>query len=542
MEKNGSESRKICKKWFCIFGLRAPTLKQLWWSFPLFFAAVRGFLAPLGLLDFYWHLRIGQVIVETLSIPRTDIFSFTAAGKEFIDQSWLADVLFYIIYKAGGFALVVFGNGILLSLILLPLSFLCRKAGPKTWSSVFPLFLVAFCLPWNLRPQIYSSALFSFFYWILWSYRSKASSAIYALPVLMIVWVNLHGAFPIGLGLIVIFLAVELIELLVGGMGDAASTQRLKVLALILVLCFVATMANPELYGVYDYVLSIMKSASVQKYVTEWQPPAVSSSDGFTLFYLPFFLLTLAFIVSSRRPSLLELSLYAAFSAYGLMALRNCVWFVIVSAPMLARHLPSIDWSFIHPKPAASALRLSHPHARRKELASLNRVIALAMIVVFIMHSPWVKMRLQKSTLQSPDTPVGAMDFIERNWIQGNIFHPQLYGDYLIWRLWPEQRSFFDGRVHLFDEAFVKEYSKVLHCAEWEALLAKYDIKYLLLPKGKQDEDMVKLIEAARYSGRWAARYEDDIAVLFERMSGCAFFQRDAARINRMSASCNPHP
>src|SRR5512139_2129203 len=92
----------------------APTLRHLWYAIPLFFAAARGFLAPLSLLDFYWHLKLGQVIFETRSIPRTDIFSFTASGKAFVNQSWLADVLFYWIYNVGGFALVVFGNGVLL--------------------------------------------------------------------------------------------------------------------------------------------------------------------------------------------------------------------------------------------------------------------------------------------------------------------------------------------------------------------------------------------------------------------------------------------
>ncbi len=498
----------------------APTLRHLWFAIPLFFAAVRGFLAPLGLLDFYWHLKLGQVIFETRSIPRTDIFSFTAAGEAFVDQSWLADVLFYWIYKVGGFALVGFCNGVLLFLILLPLAFLCRKATELVWPSVVSLLLVGFCFPWNLRPQVFSSLLFSFFYWILWSHRSRPNGAIYALPFLMILWVNLHGAFIIGLVLILIFLACESIEVLAGRNHDAAGIRRLKTLGLVFVLCLMATLANPEFFRVYDYVRTILNASSVQKYVSEWQPPAVNSSDGFIMFYLPFFLLTFLLISSSRRPAFAEIAIYLAFGAYAMASLRNCVWFQIVSAPMIAGYLTKIDWSVVHLDRFISTAAHRTREVRKKgEVPFLNRGILIAMVLVLVLQSPWMRIWLRKDTLQEAATPIKAMDFIDRNNLQGNIFHPQVYGDYLIWRLWPRQRSFFDGRVHLFDEAFVKSYFRIFQDSAWEKLLQKYGIRYLLLPKDKNDQDSKRLIEAARSSGRWLPCYEDSLSILFEKGS-----------------------
>jgi hypothetical protein len=520
MEATVSESNAPSKTLSQKLHFPAPTLRHIWFSIPLFFAAVRGFLAPFGLLDFYWHLKLGQVIVETHSIPQTDIFSFTAAGKAFVDQSWLADVLFYWIYKVGGLALVGFFNGILLFLVLLPLSFLCRKATELVWPSVISLLLVGFCFPWNLRPQIFSSLLFSFFCWILWSYRSKSSRAIYALPFLMVLWVNLHGAFMIGLVLIVIFLACESIEILAGRSRDTASIRRLKTLGLVFVLCLLATLANPEFFGVYDYVRTILSASSVQKYVSEWQPPAMNSSNGFIMFYLPFFLLTFLLICSKRRPGLPEIALYLAFGAYGMVSLRNCVWFQIVSAPMIAGYLPQVDWSVFHLNSVVVAAGRRVREGRKKgELPFLNRGILIAMLLVLVLQSPWIHLWLRKGTLQEAGTPIRAMDFIARNNLQGNIFHPQVYGDYLIWRLWPMQRSFFDGRVHLFDETFLRSYFRIFQDSAWEKLLQKYGIRYLLLPKDEKDHDAIKLIEAARSSGRWILRYEDSLSILFEKIS-----------------------
>lgn len=497
----------------------APTLRHLWFTIPLFFAIARGFLSQLYLFDFYWHLKLGQVIFDSHSIPRVDIFSFTAVGKIFLAQSWLADVLFYLIYRLGGFSLVVFSNGILLFLIVLPLAFLCRKATEQVWPSVVSLLLVAFCIPWNLRPQVFSSVLFSFFYWILLSYRSKPGVGIYILPFLMVLWVNLHGAFVMGLALLIIFLACGSIEALAEKKRDAASIRRLKTLGLILVLCLIATVANPEFYGVYDYVRTILNAPSVQKLVSEWQPPAISNSDGLIMFFFPFFLLTFLFVCSSRRPQLIEIVLYLVFSAYGMASLRNCVWFLIIAAPMLASYLPKTNWSFIGLDYGATEKRPLDRGTFRREKPFLNRAILVAMILVLVLQSPWVRMELKSAKLQESGTPIKAMDYIDRNDLKGNVFHPQVYGDYLIWRLWPRQRSFFDGRVHLFDESFVKLYFRIFQDSDWEKLLAKFDIRYLLLAKEKSDQDATRLIEAARSSGRWLLCYEDDLSILFEKRS-----------------------
>ena len=109
------------------------------------------------------------------------------------------------------------------------------------------------------------------------------------------------------------------------------------------------------------------------------------------------------------------------------------------------------------------------------------------------------------------------MDYIAEHHLTGHIFHPQDYGDYLIWRLWPQQRSFIDGRVHLYPLSFVQDYILVFHDDRWESRLAKYDIQYLLLQK--DDEKCRSMIEDARNSQKWTLLYEDDLSVLFAKGS-----------------------
>src|SRR5213083_1294210 len=84
------------------------TLEHLWLGVPVFALLWKSFIFPLPVVDFWWHLKMGEVIATTRSIPRIDLFSFSAAGRPFVLQNWLGEFLFYGTYVAGGFPLLVF--------------------------------------------------------------------------------------------------------------------------------------------------------------------------------------------------------------------------------------------------------------------------------------------------------------------------------------------------------------------------------------------------------------------------------------------------
>lgn len=103
-------------------------LRHLWVALPAFAVAWMGFLHPLRLLDFWWHLKVGEVIVTTRRIPRVDLFSFTHAGRSFVHQNWLGEVLYYLTYRVGGFPLLVVLNTMLLTADLLSIWHLCLQS------------------------------------------------------------------------------------------------------------------------------------------------------------------------------------------------------------------------------------------------------------------------------------------------------------------------------------------------------------------------------------------------------------------------------
>jgi hypothetical protein len=510
------------------------TIEHLWLAVPIFITTGFGFLLKLRLVDFWWHLKAGEIIVATRSIPRTDLFSFTAAGHPFILQNWLVEVIYYATYRTGGLALLVALNAMLLLAALLPAYHLCREATDRVKLSVVSALLPAVLLLYfgSVRSQVFSFALFSAFYWVLSQYHQRKRNLLWTLPLMMILWVNLHGAFVLGLGLIVLFLCCEAGRRFVyGDRPDTLSHRELGGLGLILILTVMTTLVNPETYRIYAYIRDVATNPASRALVLEWQPPRINEPEGVVLFYGPFFITLLVLLGAVRKPKLVDLALVLTFSILGLSAVRNGVWFALISAPVLARYLPTVDFSAVNN--ALKRLRFGKalinrlatgPRAAAPVRYRLNRQIAVLMLTLVVLVSPWVYPHLGNpafgNTLWEKTTPVEAMDYIQEHKLEGHIFHPQVYGDYLIWRLWPDQRSFVDGRVHLFDAAVIRDYRLAFLDSHWEERLARYDIRYLLLSKEEEENHM--MTETARASPGWRVRYEDDKSILFEQVDSHA--------------------
>ena len=132
-----------------------------------------------------------------------------------------------------------------------------------------------------------------------------------------------------------------------------------------------------------------------------------------------------------------------------------------------------------------------------------------------IISTPCLQPIVTGQPLWEEATPVGAVDFIEKNQLEGNIFHAQAYGDYLIWRLWPQQKSFVDGRVHVFGEQLVKDYANIFRDSCWEQRLEHYNIQYLFLRVSNESEQILQ--DKAKKSPNWELLYEDDLSVILGR-------------------------
>jgi hypothetical protein len=491
-------------------------IEHLWLSLPVFLVVWSGFRQQGALLDFWWHLKTGEVILDTGSIPRTDEFSYTAAGTPSVPYCWLAQVVYALAVRAGGLPLLVLLNTAVLVATLLPVYHLClERARPYLRPGVVAAFLPAGALAvfGAIRPQVFSFALFAYFYWVLAGYQGRRRDLLWTLPPLAALWVNLHGAFVMGLGLVALYLGCEAVRRLARGpAADTLTPRELVRLAVVLALAAAATLLNPETYQIYEFVRSIQASAVVRRAVIEWQAPRLDDPQGRMAFFGPFFLVLLALLAGRPRLTLTELVLFLGATAFGLTAIRNGIWFSLLAAPLAAAGLrQGVRRTFGPPRAAA--------RPRPKGEGVVVGLFFAVLLGITVLASPWLLPGFGLARFgRKPwvrETPVGAVDYIEQHNLEGRIFHPQSYGDYLVWRLWPRQRSFIDGRTHLFDGAFVQSYLETLRTPDWQERLAAHDVRYLLL--SKTDPIDQALIENARAAAGWRVLYEDDVSVLFGR-------------------------
>src|SRR5688572_10740335 len=227
-------------------------IELLWVLFPVFLLVYKGFIFPLPPLDFWWHLKAGEVIATTGSIPQVDAFSFTAAGRPFVLQNWLGELIYYWTYQTGGFPLLVFLGTLLTVGAFLLMYKLCLNATPQPRIAALVGFLACLANYGFLRPQTYSFLLFSAFYLVLSQYRDRRRDQLWLLPVLMALWVNLHGAFVMGLALVLLYIACEGLRRWIDPQRtDALSVAQLRKLLLVLGFCCVVTLLNPQGYHIF---------------------------------------------------------------------------------------------------------------------------------------------------------------------------------------------------------------------------------------------------------------------------------------------------
>lgn len=110
--------------------------------------------------------------------------------------------------------------------------------------------------------------------------------------------------------------------------------------------------------------------------------------------------------------------------------------------------------------------------------------------------------------------PVQAVEWLQANPQDGNLFNDYIWGSYVLFRMWPQQTVFIDARTDFYGERLIREYADVIHMNDgWENILDTYDVKWMLIPR---DEALAKYLYSVD-DDAWHVIYEDDLAVIFRR-------------------------
>lgn len=468
---------------------------------------------PIRPQDFWWHLAIGRDIATSGRIPTTDTYSFTAYGTPYASYQmfWLPELSFYLWYRLGGPALVVFAHSLLVTLAY-ALTLRLTYEHTRNWriAAITTLFAAALGInDWNVRPQAFTFWLMPLFLLAINRYRERGQHRWLALlPLGSALWVNCHGTYILGLGLIGLWLVDDVWEVLTTPQADQTPSKVHPILApfVVLVVTAMACLINPRGLGIVAYVRDLSSDPTVQGLVTEWAAPSFSTFHG-GAFLIGLLGTATVLALSPHRPSASQMLTFLAFGGLALRTSRGIIWFGLVLAPILADHLAAIRTSW-----RVRGTGLAGPN---RQYVTLNALIAMLLILGAIISLPWFKSFLSlpaaKADLISRETPVEATEFLLDTLPAGPLFHDMGFGSYLIWAAQPDYHVFVDPRIELYPLDLWLDYLRISTARwDWEERLVDYGVHTLMLSPATQ----APLVEAARHSTNWREVYTDHAAVI----------------------------
>jgi hypothetical protein len=468
--------------------------------------------------DLWHHLARGRLLVEGGERVDDDRFTYTVPGRPFRDVNWGWQAAFYGLYLVGGLPLVQAANSAVLALAVGLLFRLARRRSGSP-AAACAACLFAFFGLWQLliiRPQSLSLLLFVVLLNVLDA--AERRPRLLALPPLVLaVWVNLHGGFPIGLVLLGAYTLGEVLGawFQAPNPDDVRGAHAPRPFGAALRACWpwlascaasaAATLANPYGWRVYDYVGRTSAAARGRR-IDEWLPPGLDSLTGKV--WAASVVLTLAlFALPGRRPRLRDVVVLACFLPATCGSVRMVAWWLLVSAPVLAAQLAA----------AAPRLRALDAGDDRPSPSAATACAALALGCLLCL--PWLEhfnpaLRLPGRGHRTEEDLQAVADRLADG-PGGRLFTRFAWGEYLGWALAPRHTVFMDGRIEIFPDEVWGQYAAVTRGrADWEEILDGYGVDALVLDATGYHGQLLPLVER---SGRWRREMERGDAVLFVR-------------------------
>jgi hypothetical protein len=468
----------------------------------IIFLLAASFILLLGLFsrdiydsDFWWHLRSGQYIAEKHTLPSPDPFSWTTPGarnvyagearnRQFnLTMEWLSQIIFYAVWHVGGPGAIVAARAGSLAAMCGLVGWIAWRRRGNLYAALFAAFATAtvareFALdrPYQITYLALAASLA-----IL-----EARRFLWLLPPIFIVWANCHAGFFLG-------------WIAVGAYCAEALVQRRKDARLWLVSVFavLASGLNPNGFLIVPTLLNYRSSFLISR-LNEWAKPALWPPTAFSV------LLAAAVVVlllARRQVRVSDWLLFAAFAAAAVTAQRNIILVGILAPILIAAYLP---WKW-------------NPPAWTPYLAAALLTLGLGAVVA--------RGNAFQSRVAAWRVPEGASRFLMKHHITQPMFNSYEYGGYLLWRLWPQQRTFIDGRA--LSEAVFQDYARILYnhdasdgLPSGEDLLNRYAVQVIVMNTFEYTSGAVYALAPALADPSqtvWKLVYNDPQALVFMR-------------------------
>ncbi len=525
-------------------GTTHPTNKK---SIPVGLVAMCMFLLMafvMGLLKIYspdlgFHLKSAAWILEHKAFIYTDPFSYGSNAHKYYDLQWLYQLITYGLYSKGTAVLIVANSLFIVISLLLVWGRFLKYSGIK--NSNLKLGLVAFMgvlfiqpLSFETRPQVFSWICLNLILFFLEWYKKENKKRLFLLPIIMVVWVNMHSIAIIGLVVIAIY-----------NVGIYAEQKKIdKTLLLYSAISFAAFFINPYFIDGFLYAISqfgiISGNSLFKSYLGELQSPFTAneiSMLGAKYFTNPLIIIHIAslFSIFSIIRAIVQKEFTNALMLVSFLVLlylahRNYSIFILVSLPLFVKYLLNyielrstkklgiLNGNASKERQQIQVTQLLAKRYRRASFAAIFIAIFISLTSITDGFHLFTNATLRFGfTTNEDELPVGATTFLNENNIKGSLLNHLDFGGYLMAHY--NEKVFIDGRMDLFEEPFFeKYYASLTDRNGFKKLIEAYDPAIVVFPYVKASNWWQYFIVNKNRSG-YKAVYFDGLAVIYVKSS-----------------------
>ncbi len=501
-------------------------------------------------LDFWWHLKQGEFIYTTHSIPAKDEFSSTtyvadriakevASAANFVQPppenktdfwiknnlklAWFAQLLFYIIYHFLGIPGIAVYKSCVFAAAFLAAYLTMLKRGSAPLASFLVLALIAvIAVDFNYtRPQIFSFLIFPCMLYALYDFRAGGRT-LYGLPILMVLWANLHGGFILGVIVLIVFTLAETTKYMIHAWFHlpalhSLELRDLKKLLIVTLLSTAASLLSPN--GYEPFLFPLVQMHSVFRAIEEYRRPMLYEYHAY---WGMLAMVVLSSIVAGvrRRLDLTELAVAALVILASFNGLRFIPFLAFGTAPFLSFALTSASrWMAQTGLLSTIVKKLPGPTQGARLLVPLLICAILLVTIARDISSGGVL----RAEVRERWYPSGAVAFIRQIAPQGNMLNQFNWGGYLIWTLGPRYKTFVDGRC-TSENAFL-HYGYILTAEAgvdpshplWKRLLEAYGVNFILVSAVSTAGGIHPLVDRLYVDPEWELVFADGKALIFLR-------------------------
>jgi len=473
----------------------------------LFFSGM-GWDELLSDADTGWHIRTGQYIIARHSVPTTDLFSFSKPHDAWFAWEWLTDVLYAALFDWTGLKGIVLLSGLIISAIF---SILLRHLLWRGVNLFIAIGLSLICtsaaaVHFHARPHLFTLLFLVTTLWMVDKDRRSHTRAVWLLIPLMVLWTNVHGGFLVMIAVLGLLTAGTAVEVWLFERWRIKDVWRYGGLTL---ACALVTVINPYGLGLHRHLLEYLRSDWIRNMVMEFHSPDFHSESMLYVEILLFLgILSLPALV--RRRKVVEVLWVGYFAHQALASARHIPLFVLIAAPIIGVELNTWWNMWVSRQP-------------RKSIVTTFDQISVEMSPGFRWTSGWLLVLVLVLFLSGSVT--WPQDFPER-WFPvkvaashaaeiraSRVLAPDQWGDYLIFKGYPEQKVFIDGRSDFYGPDLGKEYLDMVQGRyDWRALMNKYHFDLVLAPV---DWPLVSLL---KNQADWGVVEDDGKAVLMRKL------------------------